>query len=190
MFETVYLHITCKTQTGEWAVNLPFVCTKCGVCCKLDDFLTAGPIKATAEEQPKIHAKLKAIYDELAALLEKGEKEYDRYVMHTPCPFLCSNLCSIYQIRPEGCRRFPDTAFAMLSEDCEALTRLKKQRGALKRGRASCKEAFFSTTKPVKSAQLTEKQYQTCLDRLQKVEVTEDELALFKLLNLEDKRKG
>lgn len=183
MHETVYLHLESKTKTGEWAVNLPFLCTKCGVCCKLDDFLTAGPIKATAEEQPKIHAKLNLLYDELSVLLERGEAEYDRYVMHTPCPFLSGKLCSIYTIRPEGCRRFPDTAYAMLSQDCQALTRLKKQRIALRRGRTSKKECFCSTTQPLKPAKLSKKQYQNCVAKLQKVGITQDELALFEALN-------
>ncbi|MCW3998636.1 MAG: YkgJ family cysteine cluster protein [Candidatus Bathyarchaeota archaeon] len=188
MLETVYLHIETKTKTGRWSVNLPFLCTKCGVCCKLDDFLTAGPIKATEEEQPQIHAKLKLLYEDLAVLLEKGEEEYDRYVMHTPCPFLDGKLCSIYLIRPEGCRRFPDTPFAMLSQDCEALTRFKKQRSALKRGR-KVKEVFCSTTEPTRAAELSDKQYQNCVSKLRRAGVTGDELMLFEDLNRIQKRK-
>jgi Fe-S-cluster containining protein len=189
MLETVYLHLEFKTKTGECAVNLPFLCTKCGVCCKLDDFLMAGPVKATAEEQPQIHGKLKALYDELAVLLEKGEAEYDSYVMHTACPFLRGTVCSIYQTRPEGCRRFPDTAFAMLSQDCEALTRLKKQRIALKRGRAT-KETYCNTTQPIKPTKLSERQYQSCAAKLQGAGITGDEMALFEALNKRTKEKN
>jgi len=188
MLETIYLHLEFKTKTNEWSVNLPFLCTKCGVCCKLDDFLMAGEIKATPVEQPKIHAELKILYDELAVLLDKGEEEYDNYVMHTACPFLSDTLCNIYQIRPEGCRRFPDTPFALLSQDCEALNRLKKQRTALNRGR-TVKETYCSTAEPIKYAELSDKQYRNCIDKLLKAGITEDERALFEALNEGNKRK-
>jgi len=189
MLETVYLHLEIKTKTNGWSVNLPFLCTKCGVCCKLNDFLMAGEIKATPIEQPKIYAELKILYDELAVLLEKGEEEYDNYVMQTACPFLRGKLCNIYQIRPEGCRRFPDTAFALLSEDCEALNRLKKQRTALKRGRTT-KESYCSTVESIKSAKLSDKQYLNCIDKLFKAGITEDEMTIFEILNEGNKRKN
>jgi len=182
MVDTCYLHLEFKSKSGEWAVNLPFLCTKCGVCCKLDDFLTAGPIKATQKQQPQIHAQLKAIYDMLSELLEKGQEEYDQYVTQTPCPFLKNQLCSIYPFRPEGCRMFPNTAFAMLSEDCEALERFKLQRKTLRRGR-SCKETFYSTLEPTKPAKYTQKQYQKCLEKLMQTDTTKEELALFEALN-------
>ncbi len=188
MLETVYLHLEFKSKTDEWSVNLPFLCTKCGICCKLDDFLMAGKIKANPEEQPRIHVELKELYDKLAILLDKGEEEYDNYVMNTACPFLKDKLCSIYQIRPEGCRRFPDTPFALLSEDCEALNRFKKQRTALKRGKTT-KETFWNTTEPIKSAGLSEKQYLRCFDRLLKAGITENEKELFEILNQYDKIK-
>lgn len=188
MLETVYLHLEFKTKNGKWSLNLPFLCTKCGVCCKIDDFLMAGEIQATPEEQPKIYAKLKMLYDDLAVRIEKGETEYDDYVMHTTCPFLSGKLCNIYPIRPEGCRRFPDTPFAMLSQDCEALTRFKKQIITLKRGRTA-KETYCSTTEPIKPTKLLDKQYQSCVAKLRRVGITEDEFTLFDSLNERKKTK-
>jgi Fe-S-cluster containining protein len=182
MVETVYLHLEFKTKTGEWSINLPFLCTKCGVCCTLDDLLMAGEVKAKPEEQPEIHSKLKALYEELAVLLKKGEEEYDNYVMHTRCPFQKGKICGIYPIRPEGCRQFPNTVFGMLSQDCEALTRFKKQRIAIKRGRAT-KETYHSTTEPIKPAKFTQKQYQNCTAKLSLSGITQDEHLLFQQLN-------
>ncbi len=182
MLDTCYLHIEFKAKSGDWSVNLPFLCTKCGVCCKLDDFLTAGPVKAKYQEHPEIHTKLKLLYDELGELVEQSQEKYDNYLMYTPCPFLKDNLCSIYEVRPEGCRMFPNTAFAMLSEDCEALDRFKKQRSSLKRGR-SAREAFNFTQEAIKPAKFTQKQYQKCLSQLQKAGITDEEQALFKEIN-------
>ncbi len=182
MLDTCYLHLEFQSKNGDWAVNLPFLCTKCGVCCKLDDFLTAGPIKATAEQQPQLRTQLKSLYDMLGERLENGQEEYDAYVTKTPCPFLKNKLCSIYEVRPQGCRMFPNTPFAMLSEDCEALDRFKHQRNALKRGRKT-KEAFHQTQQAIKPSKFTEKQYQKCMDQLKQAGATKDELALFESLN-------
>ncbi len=183
MIDTYYLHLEFKNKNGIWAVNLPFLCTRCGVCCKLDDFLAAGPIKATSKDQPKIYSDLKALYDMLGELLDKkGQVQYDEYLMHTACPFLKGKLCSIYKIRPEGCRMFPNTVFAMLSEDCKALDRFKRQLRSLKRGR-SCTEAFYSTLEQNKPAKYSQKQYQKCLNQLKQAGITKEELALFQDLN-------
>jgi Fe-S-cluster containining protein len=185
LVDSFYLHLEFKTKSGEWSINLPFLCNKCGVCCTLDDFLTAGEIKAKAQEQPEVHAKLKALYDELGKLLEAGEAEYDDYTMHNPCPFLCNKTCMIYQIRPEGCRQFPNTAFGMQTQDCVPLTRFKKQRSALKKGRAS-KETYYFTGEcgePVKASKFTEKQYQNCISKLRQAGITDEELTLFHQLN-------
>jgi Fe-S-cluster containining protein len=182
MVDTCYLHLEFKAKSGDWSINLPFLCTKCGVCCTLDDFLTAGEIKAKPQKHPEIHAKLKVIYDELGVLLEKGQDKYDDYVIHNPCPFVKDKLCTIYEIRPEGCRMFPNTMFAMLSQDCEALDRFKKQRLALRKGRAT-EEAYHSTLEPIKSSKFTQQQYQKCVAQLRKAGITKDEFALFQSIN-------
>ncbi|MGD6805627.1 MAG: YkgJ family cysteine cluster protein [Candidatus Bathyarchaeia archaeon] len=181
MIDTCYLHLEFKAKSGDWSINLPFLCTKCGVCCKLDDFLAAGEVKALAQH-PKIQAELKKLYDELAVLFEQGEDKYDDYVMHTACPFLKNKLCTIYEIRPEGCRQFPNTPFAMLSEDCEALDRFKKQRLTLRRGRKS-QEAFHSTGEAIVPAKATKAQYQKCIAQLKQAGITKEELNLFRSLN-------
>lgn len=178
MPETVYLHLEFKTKTGEWSINLPFVCDKCGVCCKIDDFLTAGPAKVSTTEKPQLYSQLQAIYEEMGKRWETDPEEYDQYITHTPCPFLKDKMCSIYPYRPDGCRQFPNTPFGMLSTDCAALDRFKKQQATLCRGRTT-KKAFNFTDKPLKNSKLTENQYQTCITKLQKAGITKDELALF-----------
>ena len=188
LVDTVYLHLEFKTKSGGWSVNLPFVCNKCGVCCTLNDFLTAGEVKAGAKENPEIQAKVKALYDELGKIWEDDEGKYEDYIMHTPCPFLSSKICSIYEIRPEGCRRFPNTPFGMLSQDCEPLIRFKKQQAALKKGRKTSKAYhFIGQGESIKSSKLTKKQYLNCLAKLRKSGLTEDEFGLFEILNEQKK---
>jgi hypothetical protein len=69
-----------------------------------------------------------------------------------------------------------------LSEDCKALDRFKRQRLALKRGRA-VKETGHFTTEPIKPAVFSEKQFQACVDKLRCAGVTDEEMAFFGRLN-------
>ncbi|MCW4009131.1 MAG: YkgJ family cysteine cluster protein [Candidatus Bathyarchaeota archaeon] len=188
MVDTFYVHLEFPGKNG-WSINLPFLCTRCGKCCTLENFLTAGPLKGTPKKRPDVHAAAKQLYTEMGDLWAKNEAEYDRHIAQTPCPFLANNTCSIYEIRPDGCRHFPNTLFGMLTTDCEALNRFKKQRAALKRGR-KCTETypFAGTTQktaatPIKSSKFCQKQYTTCLLKLQQAGITQDEIALFSYFN-------
>ena len=191
MVDTFYLHLEFKNKAGTWSINLPFLCSKCGVCCTLDDFLTAGEITAKPQERPDVHAKMHALCEELGKMWEADQEEYDKYIMHNPCPFLVDKSCSIYEIRPDGCRLFPNTAFGMLTQDCEALNRFKKMRVALKKGQ-SCKEKYYFSVKalrqsdgsqPIKHAKINQKQIQTCILKLRRAGMTDDELALLNIFN-------
>jgi Fe-S-cluster containining protein len=181
MVETFYLHLEFKNKNGAWSINLPFLCDKCGVCCTLDDFLTAGEIRKS-KERPEVFARMETLKEQLGKLFEEDEEKYDQYITSTPCPFKNGNTCSIYELRPEGCRQFPNTPFGMQTTDCGALDRFIKQRLALKRGRAT-KETVHSTSEPIKPAKCTEKQYDSCLEKLQKTNPTTEEIAFFKSFN-------
>ena len=104
MIDTFYLHLEFKDKKCGWSINLPFLCAKCGVCCTLEDFLTAGEVDAEPEEYPEVHAKIKILFDTLGKMWEADEAKYDEYTQRTPCPFLVNSACSIYEIRP---RRLP-----------------------------------------------------------------------------------
>lgn len=182
MAETVYLHLVFKAKSGEWSINLPFVCDKCGACCTLDDFLTAGPAKVDPKENPQLAQKLKELYEEMGKRWETDEAKYDEYITHTKCPFQKDKLCTIYPHRPDGCRQFPNTPFGMLSTDCAALDRFRKQQSTLSRGRAVKKTLAF-TKDGIKTSSFSEKQYQTCIAKLRKAGITEEEMALFRALN-------
>jgi Fe-S-cluster containining protein len=192
MIDTFYSHLEFTNKKSKWSINLPFLCTKCGVCCLLEDFLCAGEIEAKPEEEPEVHSKIKALFEEIGKIWEANESKYDDFTAHTPCPFLVNNSCSIYEIRPVGCRLFPKTAFGMQTPDCPPLTRFKKQRLALIKGRAH-KETYQSTAsaksdEAIKPAKFTEKQSQSCIAKLRKAGITEDELNLFNYFNMKNKK--
>jgi Fe-S-cluster containining protein len=190
MVDTFYLQLEFEDKTA-WSINLPFLCNKCGNCCTLEDFLTAGKLNAEKDAYPEVHDRVKALYDELGDMWAADEAKYDNYLMSHPCPFLVNKSCSIYEIRPEGCRLFPKTAFGMLTHDCEPLNRFKKMRSALKKGRTAA-ETYCLTGKPrkptdcnepVKPGKFSDKQYQACLASLHQAGITDDELTLFKCFN-------
>lgn len=140
---------------------------------------------------PEVHAKVKALFEALGEMWEANETKYDKYIMHNPCPFLVAKSCSIYDIRPDGCRLFPQTAFGMHTQDCEPLNRFKKMRSALKKGR-SAKENYYFTGKTlgftrdvdlIKLAKFNDKQYLACIVKLRQVGMTDNELALFNYFN-------
>jgi Fe-S-cluster containining protein len=189
MVDTFYLHLEFKNKKVVWSINLPFLCSKCGICCTLEDFLTAGEINAKPEEQLEVRAKIKALFEDLGKIWRASEAKYEQYIMQKRCPFLMDNSCSIYEIRPDGCRLFPKTAFGMQTQDCEALNRFKRMRVALKKGRPAEENYYFAGTnqEPIKPTKFTDKQYQTCLNKLRRAGITDDELDLFNYFNVQNK---
>ena len=194
MTDTFYLHLEFRGKNW-WSINLPFLCTKCGNCCRLEDFLSAGRINAALQEHSEVHAKVKALCEDLGEIWKADETKYDAYIMNTPCPFLVDKSCSIYEIRPDGCCLFPKTAFGMQSQDCEPLIRFRKMRAVLKRGR-SCTETYCfkvkilsqaETTESVKLAKFSENQYRAVVTKLRQAGMTANELALFNQLNASEK---
>jgi Fe-S-cluster containining protein len=126
MADTFYVRLELVGKKG--AVTVPFVCIRCGDCCKLEDFLCAGKLAGAPETYPQAHAKANAIYKEMGDLWAADETKYDQYIQQTNCPFLKEDkTCAIYEIRPEGCRQFPNTLFGRETQDCPVLNQLKKQ---------------------------------------------------------------
>lgn len=195
MVDTFYLHLEFAGKKGGWSINLPFLCSRCGVCCTLEDFLTAGEITAEPGGHTEVRTKMKALFDELGKMWEANEAKYDEYTRLTPCPFLIDKSCSIYEIRPGGCRLFPKTAFGMLTQDCPALNRFRKQRASLRKGKKYKENYHFyrktaDSTKweePITPAAFTQKQFLGCVAILRRVGLTDGELKLFSEFNKSQK---
>ncbi|MCW4005932.1 MAG: YkgJ family cysteine cluster protein [Candidatus Bathyarchaeota archaeon] len=183
LIETVYAHIEflCKTP---WSVNLPFVCTQCGICCNIEGFLTAGKLHGTPETDSEAHAKANQLYQDLGELWRQDPDKYDQHIQTTPCIFQKNNKCTIYPIRPDGCQQFPNTLFGMQSTDCPALNRFKTQLKTLKKGRKTRQTLLYTNqTRPIKPTKHTQKQHQNTQNKLQQTDHTKEELELFNQLN-------
>lgn len=99
-----------------------FKCKKCGKCCigiglpwpghclgEIAKFLKITPAELITKYIGRIVEK-----DGKKLIYRYGEDEDIR------CPFLSSNnLCSIYEVRPDGCRLYPiETDFGRCGIDC------------------------------------------------------------------------
>ncbi|HZF63785.1 MAG TPA: YkgJ family cysteine cluster protein [Chitinophagaceae bacterium] len=79
-------------------------CLACAACCK-----NYSPRFKTPDVK-RISRHLKMKESEFIEVYLKVDEEGDFVVKSTPCPFLGSdNRCTIYEIRPSDCARFPYT---------------------------------------------------------------------------------
>ena len=79
-------------------------CLKCAACCK-----SYSPRIKTPDVKP-IAKHLRLRESELIDKFLKVDEDGDFVVKSSPCPFLGSdNYCSIYEVRPSDCARFPYT---------------------------------------------------------------------------------
>jgi len=79
-------------------------CTKCANCCKnYSPRFKTPDIKRISKH---LNMKEGAFIETYLRLDEEG----DYVVKSVPCPFLAeNNLCTIYEVRPSDCHRFPYT---------------------------------------------------------------------------------
>lgn len=79
-------------------------CLACAACCKnYSPRFKTPDVKRIAK-----HLRLKE--SELIETYLRVDEEGDFVVKQTPCPFLgADNFCTIYEVRPSDCARFPYT---------------------------------------------------------------------------------
>lgn len=78
-------------------------CTKCAKCCK-----DMGP--RVSKRDVRAISQCLGITPELVVskyLKERKDKAGEYLASKIPCPFLKKNRCSIYKVRPKGCKSYP-----------------------------------------------------------------------------------
>lgn len=96
-----------KLLTAGCRVFIPFVCKRCGECCRkvgvhpraIDVIAVAEYLDISVEE---------VIEDYMGKVISRDEEkiEYEASIRR-PCPFLKGNECLIYPVRPGQCKAFP-----------------------------------------------------------------------------------
>ncbi len=76
-------------------------CTKCANCCK------SLTVAANYQDTAKLAEATSLQINEFKSKYMKRDFEGDMVFKQRPCPFLKSNLCSVYESRPSTCRTYP-----------------------------------------------------------------------------------
>ncbi len=111
--QKVYRQLLQQAPRSKWFGKLPALheeafskidCLQCAACCKnYSPRFKTPDIRRIARE---LRMKEAQFIDNYLRLDEEG----DYVVKSTPCPFLgADNRCSIYEVRPSDCERFPYT---------------------------------------------------------------------------------
>jgi Fe-S-cluster containining protein len=126
----LYERLKIHTKQGSVTINIPFVCQKCGKCCREIGF----PIGWQSFRE--IARFLKIPMEELLVYIKLNELK--------PCPFLKNDLCSIYPVRPGGCKLFPLLVeFKDQGIGCPGLKRIREVEDLLREEHAN----FISRSK-------------------------------------------
>lgn len=188
--DTFYFHYEFRSS-NPWSINLPFLCIRCGNCCTLGNVLYGSLDSVgnpTQKQIKEIAKRLSEGENRYLEVIRKDESKVVSYLRETKCPFLLqNNTCEIYSIRPKGCQSYPRTDFDMKTEEgfCESLDRFKRFQKMLVKGYAgSYKRDYFSIKKDgVTPVQISKRQFTKLLKKLIKIDMTPDEIVLFKYLN-------
>ncbi|MFO7966911.1 MAG: YkgJ family cysteine cluster protein [Archaeoglobaceae archaeon] len=161
---------------GYFTLNIPFVCQNCGRCCSQIGFPIGEAIL------PKIGNHLNITPEDVEErYLKTGDEDNGRVL--APCPFLKYNMCSIYPVRPEGCKFFPLALdFKDYGIGCEGLKRLRELEEKLIEG---CSE-IISRSKSVemdRAHQIAVKVPKTIINDFLKLKISQTERELFFILN-------
>lgn len=162
---------------GYFTLNIPFVCNNCGRCCSQIGF----PIGEALLRKIGDYLNLKP--EEIEQnYLRTGDEEQGGCVL-APCPFLRYNMCSIYPVRPEGCKFFPLALdFKDYGIGCEGLKRLRELEQNITE---ECSE-IISRSKAVKmdkAHQIAVKAPETIINKLLEQNISQTEKELFFILN-------
>lgn len=94
-----------KVKEFDAEVFTSYDCTTCANCCK-----TISPILKN-RDITRLAAFFKMKPGGFTEKYLKTDSDGDFVMQQTPCPFLDpNNLCSVYEQRPEACRKYPHTS--------------------------------------------------------------------------------
>ena len=142
------------------------------------------------QEHLEVHAKVKALFEALGKMWEADEAKYDQYIQHNSMPV--SGRQVLLYLR-NSTRRLPTLPQNHIwhanprlrtPQQIQKATQRPKKRQNRQRNLPLYRNA---NQEPLKPSKFTEKQCQTCLTKLRQAGITDDELALFKQINGENK---
>jgi Fe-S-cluster containining protein len=89
------------TEEFGRAAEAAMDCTACGACCR------DNCVPVSVEEQIQLASRLGISPDEFREQYLGTDDDGQPAIEATPCPFLKSSRCSVYEDRPQACRDYP-----------------------------------------------------------------------------------
>lgn len=133
--EEIYIGKIQHLFTTSEVVFVPFVCHRCGKCCRELSVSEFDPF-------------------EIAAFLGVSLHEVEKYFRERkakPCPFLSGNKCTIYPVRPYPCRVYPiGTDFGDCGIGCPGLLEVRRAVKKLDQGIPYCTRSYIAHQPPNK----------------------------------------
>ena len=91
-------------------------CTNCANCCRTSLAVFEKP------DVRRISKHFEMTEKEFVKKYLRPHPDYDYLIKTLPCPFLRDdNLCSIYEIRPAGCRTYPPAKLQLTDEQLDVI---------------------------------------------------------------------
>ncbi len=89
-------------------------CTKCANCCN------ALKLELNEQDIARISEHLSLAKEDFVSKYIIKNNESGLELRQIPCPFLAENKCSIYDIRPESCKEYPNLLDKDVTTRCHA----------------------------------------------------------------------
>jgi Fe-S-cluster containining protein len=128
-------------SSGSISVRIPFVCYRCGKCCReVSVQLATFDIHRVADFLRLSVEDFIAQYMGEITKVEKKKIKFEHTKPWKPCPFLSSqDMCAVYEVRPHPCRSYPlytDSGDGGIG--CLGYKQIKKVERAILRGVPLC----------------------------------------------------
>lgn len=173
MLVNSYIVIECL----EYDIIVPFICYKCGNCCR-KYYPTID-----LELLPEIERIIKKPIDVIQSQLGDDCEAYNSG-MPTDCCFLdpISNECLIYTVRPEPCRSYPSlTDFGAVDVDCPGHKEYKNIVEEFVKYGKYAKVLKPTYSKKVRS--IPDREWQNILRKLKKAKASKNFIQKFFMMN-------
>lgn len=164
--------------TGE-IVFIPFVCRKCGKCCREvsvhpDHF---NPYEIADYLNLSVREVVETYFGEIT-YLNSERVEWKQTKSRKPCAFHEENKCKIYPIRPGPCRAFPiSTDFGDSGIGCPGRLEYVRARKRLGRGIPYYTEPYWGDTRP--EVHVKTKRWKKTLDKYLSINPCEKAIKIF-----------
>lgn len=135
--EPMYQILSLYQGRRLYDIKVPFICRRCGRCCRQLGVRTSSlDVEAIAAHLGLAPEEVARRYLDGATAPGGDQGRYGWMARSSPCPFLSPQAeCSIYPVRPSGCRSYPlYTLLGPEGVDCPGMALVQRMVSVMGRG--------------------------------------------------------